>query len=74
MTRLYAISDSKTKRHLGSILADKIVCDPSDNYLLFLEGNRTIAMFPAANIEIESPEFSLTKAIEGFTEYQSNHV
>lgn len=72
MTKLFAIS--KDGKHLGSIVAERIVCDPSDNYLLFLEGNRTVALFPAENITIESPGFNMENAISQFVEYQSNRL
>lgn len=71
--KLYAISTAHGK-HLGSILAERIHCDPADNYLLFMIGSECVAMFAAENIEIADGSFDISKAVSDFTEYQSNRV
>lgn len=68
------ISISKNGKHLGSIVATKVVCDPADDYLLFLDGNRTVAYFPIENIELENQNFDVNQLKQDFIEYQSNKV
>lgn len=71
MIKHFAIS--KNGEFLGSIIADKIVKDESDNYLMFLLEKRTVAMFAAENIEITARENDI-EAVSSFAEYQSNRI
>ena len=68
------IAISKDGKHLGSIVATKVVCDPADNYLLFLDGNRTVAYFPIENIELENEKTDVEQMKSDFTVYESNRV
>lgn len=56
----------KNQEHIGSILCDRILCDPRDNYLMFMHKRECVAMFPAENIELSPNDFDRRKAIEAF--------
>jgi hypothetical protein len=71
--KLHAIT--KNGIHFGSILANKVVVDTHDNYLLFQLDNQTVAYMPGENIEISTAETRATGIpFNKFTEYQSNRV
>ena len=71
MNKQFAIS--KNGEFLGSIIADKIVKDESDNYLMFMSRNHCVAMFAAENIEITARENDI-ETVSSFAEYQSNRI
>lgn len=64
MNRLVEIT--RDGKHIGSILCDSILCDPRDNYLMFMLKKTCVAMFPAENIELSPNDFNRKKAIEAF--------
>lgn len=71
MIKHFAIS--RDGKYLGSIIAEKIVYDETDDYLLFIDGSRTVAMFPLENISIEHTSFDVKTAKLQFQEHNQRY-
>lgn len=65
---------SKNGQRLGSIIAETIVCDNEDNYLLFMDKGHCVAMFPAESIELSVKDSKQIECVNNFAEYQSNRI
>lgn len=68
------IAISKNGKHLGSIVATRVIKDESDNYYLFMDGSRCVAYFPCEHIELALLESQRVESVSNFTIYQSNRI